>query len=466
MSTVVVRRLFTAPAAALGVAGLAVPVVGLAGSTADALCTPDPAARRSVVLTALNGATHDALRFDATVMFAAAVTSCGVEVLPNCRLAVRVEFEGEAPTESTLRIISAQKLREAVPTASGDLLHNLGKVEGGEVRTLAVGRRTLSRPLVFAHEVVGDCKRATHLVSQVVYGAVEVRGPGPSRDIYDGSGDPEACGSPGPDGALPAADCREPVAATLTRLAPNVLVAPHAHDASACKPDDTVGCATACAVGNASACTSFARQLERASAQVASAAQVAPAAQAVESAVGAKGPQVAAALYAASCLAGQNLACNNLGVMREQGTGGAQDRSQAAMLYDAACKGGLVRACNNLGTLMRDGKGRPANPVESLALFHGACADGEPAACVNLGQQQLAGLGMPPDAVAAMESFRKSCEAGESLGCRNLLVAAKVSNRLPEATAALVKACDTGAAGACAAAEELRGALPPQGDAK
>ena len=203
MSTVVVRRRLTAPAAAFALAGLAGPAVGLAAPSADPHCTPDPAARRSVVLTALSGATHDALRFDATVLVAAAVTTRGVEVLPDCRLAVRVEFEGEAPAESTLRITSAEKLREAVPTASGDLLHNLGKVEGGEVRTLAVGRRALSRPLVFAQEVVGDCQRATHLVSQVVYGAVEVRGPAPTRDIYDGSGDPEACGTTGPEVTSP-----------------------------------------------------------------------------------------------------------------------------------------------------------------------------------------------------------------------------------------------------------------------
>lgn len=456
MSTVVVRRRLTAPAAALALAGLAVPAVGLAAPSADPHCTPDPAARRSVVLTALSGATHDALRFDATVLVAAAVTSCGVEVLPDCRLAVRVEFEREAPAESTLRITSAEKLREAVPTASGDLLHNLGKVEGGEVRTLAVGRRALSRPLVFAQEVVGDCQRATHLVSHVVYGAVEVRGPAPTRDIYDGSGDPEACGTTGPEVTSPPAGCNEPVAATLTRLAPKVLLAPHAHDASACKPEDTVACATACAMGNASGCTSFARQLEKASAL----------AEATESVPQTRGPQAASALYASACLAGQNLACNNLGVMRERGTGGPRDLGQAAMLYEAACTGGLVRACNNLGTLLRDGKGRPANPVESLALFNAACADGEPAACVNLGGQQLAGLGVPPDAVAAVESFRKSCEAGETLGCRNLLVAASVANRVQEATAALTKACEAGVQGACAAAGRVNEVSTPNGEVK
>jgi hypothetical protein len=96
MPTVVVRRRLTAPVVAFGLASLVAPTVGTTAPTVDPRCTPDPAARRSEVLTALGEATRDALSIDATVMVAAAVTSYGVEVLPDCRLAVRVEFEREA----------------------------------------------------------------------------------------------------------------------------------------------------------------------------------------------------------------------------------------------------------------------------------------------------------------------------------------------------------------------------------
>ncbi len=472
-------------------ATLAMPGAVRAGPGDGAKCVPVDTVRRSAILTELPKSAAEALGFDATVMVAATVTTCGVEFLPGCRLAVRAAFEPSAPAESTLRVTSTETLREALPTASADLSHHLKALEGGEVRTVAVGRRVLPRPLVFASEVVGECRRATHIVSQVVYGAVEVHGPAPDHFVYDGVGERDACSTAGPDVKTPPEDCRAPVAATLTQLAPNVLVAPNAHDASACKADDPVGCTTACALGNASGCTSLARQLEKVSGQVASAAATAskstekfaadtekqgvivtpaPAvvagAKATHTFAQDRGPEAAAALYGAACLAGENLACNNLGVLRERGTGGPPDPGQAATLYEAACVGGLLRACNNLGTLLRDGKGRPANPVESLALFRAACADGEPAACVNLGQQQLAGLGMPPDAVAALASFRKSCEAGETLGCRNLLVAAKVANRLPDAEAALGKACKSGVPGACTAIEQVPGLAPPKGDKK
>jgi TPR repeat protein len=467
---------------------LMVPSLAKAAAGADADCKPDSAARRSVILTELTKAQHDALRFDAPSVAVAAVSTCGVELLSGCRLATRVAFEATPPTESTAAITAADRLRAALPTASADLKHNLAALKGGEVRTLSVGRRVLSRPLVFATEVVGECRGATHLVSQIVYGAVEIRGPAPDRFIFDGTGDPDACAAAKAGAKAPPGDCGEPVAATLTRLAPDVLVAPNAHDAKACKADDPVACTTACALGNASGCTSLARQIEKASAQVESAAgnvesaaevaatakklgvgaappsAVVAGAKTLQAASASAGPQAAAALYAAACLAGQNLACNNLGVLSERGIGGPPDPGQAATLYEAACLGGLVRACNNLGTLLRAGKGRPANPVESLALFRAACADGEPMACANLGQQQLAGLGVPPDAVAAVESFRQSCEAGESLGCRNLIFAAKTANRVADAAAALEKACKSGVPGACAAVEQLPGSTPPKGD--
>lgn len=442
-------------------------------------CAPDASVRRSVILTEGGAAAFKELRFDGPGLVAVAVSQCGVEVLPQCRLPVRAPFEALAPTESAVTIEAPQRLREALPAAAPDLLRHADALMGGEVRSVAVGRRRSSRPLVFAAELVGDCRRATHLVTEIVYGAVEVRGPAPDRLVYDGNGDREACLEARADKPEPAPTCRTPVAMTMTRLAPNVLVAPNAHDPSACKEDDPVGCTTACALGNASGCTSLARQLEKAAGQVTSAAEgaasavdgggvgqklgvepskaaaVAGAAKNARRAADAGGAGAAAALYGAACLAGQSLACNNLGVMREQGRGGAADPGEAALLYEAACLGGLVRACNNLGTLLREGKGRPVNRVESLALFRAACQDGEPAACVNLGQQQLAGLGVPPDAVAAVEAFRQGCESGETTGCEYLAQAASVAGRLPEAAAALKSACQKGVPGACAAAERL-----------
>lgn len=466
-----------------------VPSSALAGQS-DADCKPDTAARRSVLLTELKKAQHDALRFDAPAVAVVAASSCGVEVLPRCRLAADAPFAPAALAESTVAISAPERLRAALPTASGDLKHNLASLKGGEVRTLSMGRRALSRPLVFAAELAGECAGATHVVSQLVYGAVEIRGPAPDRFVFDGTGDVDACVAARPGGRTPPADCAEPVGATLTRLAPNVLVAPDAHDPKACKADDPVGCTTACALGNASGCTSLARQIEKASGQVAGAAKsttgaaevageagkfgldtrpvkpVAAAAAHVQATAEGAGARAAASLYAAACLSGQNLACNNLGVLSERGLGGPPDPGLAAALYEAACLGGLVRACNNLGTLIRDGNGRVANPVESLALFHAACADGEPMACANLGQQQLTGLGVPADAAAALESFRKSCEAGEPLGCRSLLFAARTANRVQDAAAALQKACKSGVPGACAAAEQVPGPSPAAGETK
>lgn len=443
-------------------------------------CEPRPDTRRSVLLTALPPAAEKALRPEAAEMVAVADTSCGFEVLPTCRVAVRTPFVPEAIGSRELPIASPEKLLASLPTASRDLRRAGKALARGTIRMATIGRRSLARPVVFAAELVGDCEAATHVVSQLVYGALEVHGPPPDALIYDAAGDLPACGEPIVKGKGPPADCRSPVSATLTRVAPNVLVAPYDHDPDACKADDVVDCTQSCALGDASGCTSLAHWVEKTAEKVKSTAEkvdretgafaaeakekgvtVTPApgvqtgAKAAAKTAGQVGPEVASALYGAACLAGRNLACNNLGVMAERGRGMAPDPALAAVLYQAACDGGLPRACSNLGTLYRDGKGRKVSLPDSLRLFQKACTEGDPAACVNLGQQQLVGLGMPKNVAAALESFRRGCEAGESLGCKGLTTVAGLAEHRGKAEGALKLACEKGVQASCAVLERV-----------
>ena len=75
------------------------------------------------------------------------------------------------------------------------------------------------------------------------------------------------------------------------------------------------------------------------------------------------------------------LACNNLGVLYEQGIGVAIDYVRARALYVQACEGGEPRGCHNLGVLATDGHGEPADPAAARAWFQRACDAGLTESC-------------------------------------------------------------------------------------
>ncbi|HEX9186658.1 MAG TPA: hypothetical protein VGB87_06295, partial [Vicinamibacteria bacterium] len=125
---------------------------------------------------------------------------------------------------------------------------------------------------------------------------------------------------------------------------------------------------TACARGDAAACASLARALER--------AEGAPA-----------NPAKAARYYEGACAAGEGDACARLGSMLREGRGVARDPRRAETLLAKACDGGSAFACGELGALLLEGgPGVPADPERARALLRQACDRGHADSCARGGR--------------------------------------------------------------------------------
>nr|MDQ2970484.1 PDZ domain-containing protein [Acidobacteriota bacterium] len=89
-------------------------------------------------------------------------------------------------------------------------------------------------------------------------------------------------------------------------------------------------------------------------------------------------------LYIQACDFGDARGCYNVGLMAEQGRGGARDISRAAAHYGQACEMGSSTGCTNLGFLYEHGRGIKKDPARAVALYRRGC-DGTPCQPSNLG---------------------------------------------------------------------------------
>ena len=84
----------------------------------------------------------------------------------------------------------------------------------------------------------------------------------------------------------------------------------------------------------------------------------------------------ARALFDQACTGGNAEGCSSLGVMFNNGIGGAQDKEQARTLFDQACIDGSAKGCSNLGVVFNNGDGVAQDNVRALALHKQACTGG------------------------------------------------------------------------------------------
>ena len=99
-----------------------------------------------------------------------------------------------------------------------------------------------------------------------------------------------------------------------------------------------------------------------------------------------------------------------LGLMHEQGYGGAPDNGQAALCYQKAAEQGLVEAQYRLGSLYYHGQGVPKDLEQAAEWYKKAAEQGYATAQAALGNLYLSGQGVPRDSSKAAYWHKKSLQ--------------------------------------------------------
>jgi len=139
--------------------------------------------------------------------------------------------------------------------------------------------------------------------------------------------------------------------------------------------------------------------------------------------------------WAASCDAGDNNSCIQLGMALRDGKFGQRELHAAALTFEAACnrvkpldaldgrsdseiaeniRG--ARACSMLGLLYRGETSTPADLLRAAPFFRRACGAGEALGCVWLGDL----YGRTKDWQQAKAHYGLACDLGNDFGCRML----------------------------------------------
>jgi TPR repeat protein len=149
------------------------------------------------------------------------------------------------------------------------------------------------------------------------------------------------------------------------------------------------------------------------------------------------------------------IACNELGVIYNNGEGVTKDQGKAVELYRTACNGGLLKGCANLGAMYQNGQEITQNSGKAAELYRTACDGGEPLGCFYLGFLYESGQGVTQDLGKAVELYRLACDGGVKAGCSylgDMYESGKgVTQDLGKAAELFRAACDGGDAGSCSA---------------
>jgi TPR repeat protein len=97
-----------------------------------------------------------------------------------------------------------------------------------------------------------------------------------------------------------------------------------------------------------------------------------------------------------------------------------KDYTDAAPLYKSACDGGYLDACNNLGVLYEQGNGVSQDQQAALTVYQKACDGNQSTGCYNLARHYDAGMGVDPDAGQAKQIYQKACNLGDQDACTAL----------------------------------------------
>lgn len=124
--------------------------------------------------------------------------------------------------------------------------------------------------------------------------------------------------------------------------------------------------------------------------------------------------------YTKACDGGMMGACNDLGVLYQNGLGVRQDGAQALELYVRACDGGVGLGCENVGALYDFGNaGIKKDLIKARNYYTKGCELDQASVCHNLAIMYEKGEGGKKDSERAFDLFGKACDLGYGESCSN-----------------------------------------------
>ncbi|MFO0663221.1 MAG: tetratricopeptide repeat protein [Polyangiaceae bacterium] len=132
-----------------------------------------------------------------------------------------------------------------------------------------------------------------------------------------------------------------------------------------------------------------------------------------------KDPKFALDLFTRACNDGDEVGCNDHGLVYLFGQGVPRDTSIAAKSLLKACSGGWKDACSNLGVMMLGGNGLNKDDAKAAALFKMSCDGNSAMGCSNLGYMLETGQGVRQDVPKAVKHYEQACNARDE-SCASL----------------------------------------------
>lgn len=131
--------------------------------------------------------------------------------------------------------------------------------------------------------------------------------------------------------------------------------------------------------------------------------------------------------FSRACSLGHERACFNVGVMYQDGVGGAADPEHARWLFNKACQFGYASGCYNFGNMAMEGKGGARDDIAARKAQETACTAGVTQACNSLAVLVEAGRGGNRDMARALALYKTACDGGHKAACDNIAAGAGVS---------------------------------------
>jgi len=119
---------------------------------------------------------------------------------------------------------------------------------------------------------------------------------------------------------------------------------------------------------------------------------------------------------------GDDIACQNLGVMAMTGEGGEVDMAAGRAAFARGCDLQLPEACQNLADALVNGEGGPVEDVRALSLYYQLCQRGYGGRnCHRAAMMIETGRGVTqPDAAKAHEAYERACDLGFRPACQRM----------------------------------------------
>lgn len=116
---------------------------------------------------------------------------------------------------------------------------------------------------------------------------------------------------------------------------------------------------------------------------------------------------------------GEDVACQNYGVMAMTGEGGSVDMAEGRAAFSTGCEKGFLLACQNYADALLNGEGGPLDDPRALSLYLKLCQKNYGGRnCYRAAQMVEDGRGVThPDKAKALEGYKVACKQHYIKGC-------------------------------------------------